>query len=166
MVAVMLSIWFRRRDEIAPVEGVREDLERFVDSLRGMSDEEVGRAVAFTAMARVALRKSGALPDELLQIGFAKKQAIAQLAVAQVVRRYQAERRFAEATGVTVWLHSLRALRTTEIRHLGREMWRQLQRGQLHTLTVLHDMGVSPLSDVTLECWRIPDDLHPDDDPG
>jgi len=163
MVAVMLSIWFRRRNQVAPVEGAREDLERFVDSLRGMSDEEIGKVVAFAALTRVALRKSGALTDELLQITSAKKQTTAQLAVALVIQRYQAERRFAEATGATVWLHSLRALRTTELRHLGREMWRQLQRGQLHTLTVLHNMGVSPVSDVTLECWRIPDELHPDD---
>jgi hypothetical protein len=161
VVAVMLSIWFRRRDQLATVQGARDDLEQFVHSLRDMSDEEVGRVVAFAAMARVALRKSGVLPDELLQIRPDKKQASAQHAVAQVVRRYQAERRFAEATGALVWLHSLRALSTTEVRHLGREMWRQLQRGQLQALTVLQDMRVPSPSNVTLECWRIPDDLYP-----
>jgi hypothetical protein len=161
VVAVMLSIWFRRRDQLATVQGARDDLEQFVHSLRDMSDEEVGRVVAFAAMARVALRKSGVLPDELLQIRPDKKQASAQHAVAQVVRRYQAERRFAEATGALVWLLSLRALSTTEVRHLGREMWRQLQRGQLQALTVLQDMRVPSPSNVTLECWRIPDDLYP-----
>jgi hypothetical protein len=166
MVAVMLSIWFRRRDQVAPVEGAREDLERFVDSLRGMSDEEVGRVVAFAAIARVALRKSGVLPDELLQITSAKKRANAQLAVAQVVRGYRAERRFAEATGVMVWLHTLRALSTPEVRNLGRDMWRQLQRGPLQALIALQDMRVPPLSDVTMECSRIPRDLFPDDGPG
>jgi hypothetical protein len=166
VVAVMLSIWFRRRDQLAPVEGAREDLERFVDSLRGMSDKEVGGVVAFAAIARVALRKSGLLPDELLQITSAKKQANAQLAVAQVVSRYRAERRFAEATGVMVWLHTLRALSTPKVRHLGLEMWRQLQRGPLHALVVLQDMGVPSMSDVTMECSRIPHDLFPDDGPG
>jgi hypothetical protein len=165
MVAVMLSIWFRRRDQLAPVDGVREDLERFVDSLRGMSDDEVGAVVAFAAIARVALRRAGVFPDELLQITSAKKQANAQLAVARVVRRYRAERRFAEATGVMVWLHTLRALSTPQVRHLGREMWRQLQRGPLQALVVLQDMRVPLLSDVTMECSRIPHDLHPDDDP-
>ena len=166
MVAVMLSIWFRRRDQPARVDGAREDLERFVDSLRGMSDEEVGGVVAFAAIARVTLRKSGVLPDELLHVTSANRQAKVQLAVGKVVRRYRAERMFTEAIGVTVWLNTLRALCIPEIRHLGREMWRQLQRGQLQALTVLRDIRVPPLSEVTPEVWRIPDDLHPDDSPG
>lgn len=163
MVAVMLAIWFRRRDRVGPVETAREDLERFVESLRGMSDAEVGRVVAFAAIARVALRKSGVLPDELLllQIRPKKRRANAQLAVAQVVRSYQAEGMFREATGAMVWLHSLRALSTTEVRHLGREMWRQLQRGQLQAFIVLQEMLVPSQSDVNLECGRIPDDLYP-----
>jgi hypothetical protein len=61
----MLSICFRRRDQPATVQAAREDLEQFVDSLDGMSDEEVGRVVAFAAVARVALRKSGVLLHSL-----------------------------------------------------------------------------------------------------
>jgi hypothetical protein len=89
------------------------------------------------------------------------QQAMVQLAVAKAIRRYQAEKRYEEATGAMVWLHSLRALSTPEVRRLGREMWRQLHRGQLHALKVLQELGVPSLSDVTLECSRIPNDLDP-----
>ena len=160
---VIFANWFKRKLQRATAKGAIEDLERFIASLRGLSDEEVGGAVAFAAVTRVALRKSGVLPDELLQVTPDKQQAFAQLAVAQVIRRYQAEQKFGEAAGAMVWLHSLRALSTPEVRHLGREMWRQLQRGQLQALTVLQDLDVPPGSDVAFECSRIPYDLDPDD---
>jgi hypothetical protein len=157
----MLGNWIKRKIQLAGIKGAREDLERFVESLRGQSDKEVGAIVAMAAVVRVALRQSGVLPDELLQVSADPEQVMAQIAVAKAVLRYQSEKRYEEATGALVWLHSLRALSTPEIRRLGREMWRQLGRGQLHALTVLQDMGIPSLSDVTAECSRVPNNLDP-----
>jgi|HubBroStandDraft_4_1064222.scaffolds.fasta_scaffold158946_3 hypothetical protein len=157
----MLGSWIKRKVQLAGIKGAREDLERFVESLRGQSDKEIGAVVAMAAVVRVALRQSGLLPDELLQVTEDPQQSMAQLAVAKAARRYQGEKRYEEANGAMVWLHSLRALSTPEVRHLGRQMWRQLERGQLHALKVLQDMGIPSLSDVTAECSRIPGDLDP-----
>ena len=157
----MLGSWIKRKAQLAGIKAAREDLERFVESLRGQSDKEVGAVVAMAAVVRVALRQSGLLPDELLKVTDDPQQAMVQLAVAKAIRRYQAEKRYEEATGAMVWLHSLRALSTPEVRRLGREMRRQLHRGQLHALKVLQELGIPSLSDVTLECSRIPNDLDP-----
>jgi hypothetical protein len=157
--------WLKRKSQIAAIAGAREDLLRFVDSLRGQSDVELGAVLVMAAVVRVAMRKAGALPDELLQITGDPQQAVARGGMAQLVLRYQSEKRLAEATGAMVWLHSLRALCFPEVRYLGREMWRQLQRGQAHVIITLQALGFPPLSEVGFESGRIPDDLHPDDPP-
>jgi hypothetical protein len=63
----MLGSWIKRKAQLAGIKAAREDLERFVESLRGQSDKEVGAVVAMAAVVRVALRQSGLLPDELLK---------------------------------------------------------------------------------------------------
>jgi hypothetical protein len=157
----MLRDWFNRKVQLATAKGAREDIERFVESLRGQSAEEIGAVVAMASIVRVALRKSDLLPDELVQLTSDPKQAVAQLAVSQLIGRYQREKRYGEATGAMVWLHTLRALSVPEIRLLGREMWRQLERGREQALTVFQEMGIPPLSDVTYESSQTPEDLEP-----
>jgi hypothetical protein len=157
--------WLKRRSQLAAVKAARDDLQRFVDSLRGQSDGELGAVIVVAAVVRVAVKKTGQLPDELLQITDDPQQAVARGGMVQLALRYQRANRLAEATGAMVWAHSLRALCFPEVRYLGREMWRQLQRGQDHVIPTLQALGFPPLSDVGLECRRIPDDLHPDDAP-
>lgn len=157
----MLGGWLRRKTELATIKGAREDLERFVESLRGMSDEEIGAVVGMAALVRTALRQSGLLPEESITVTPDSKQATTQLAVLELIQRHQAEQRHAEAVGAMVWLHSLRALSIPEARLLGRQMWGQLERGQSHALAALQDMGIPPLAEVIFECSRIPEELHP-----
>jgi hypothetical protein len=162
-IMLMFRSWFRGRLRRAAAKGAREDLLQFVESLRGLSDVQIGAAVAAAAVARVALRETGVLSDELLRITRDPLQVTTQLAISQLVRGYQAEQKYREATGALVWLHSLQALSFPELRSPGREMWRQLRRGQTHALRLLREMGVSQLSDEAFECARVPDDLDSSD---
>lgn len=155
----MFRSWFRGRLRRVAAKKAPEDLQQFIESLRALSDVQIGAAVAAAAIVRVALREDGVLSDELLRITRGPMQVTTQLSIAQLVRRYQAERRYRDATGALIWLHSLRALSFPEARLLGREMWRELRRGQTHALNLLRDSGVSPLSDVAFECTRVPEDL-------
>jgi hypothetical protein len=43
---------------------VRRISGRFVESLKGLSDQELGAVVALAAVVRVATRQAGLLPDE------------------------------------------------------------------------------------------------------
>jgi hypothetical protein len=157
----MLGGWLRRKTEPATIKGAREELERFVESLRAMSDEEIGAVVGMAALVRTALRQSGLLPGESITVTPDSKQATTQLAVLELIQSHQTEQRHAEAVGAMVWLHSLRALSIPEVRLLGRQMWGQLERGQPHALAALQNMGIPPLSDVIFECSRFPEELHP-----
>ena len=156
----MLS-WLRRKAQLAIVKGGREDLERFVYSLRGQSGAELGTLLVVAASVRIALRQSGVLPDELVKVTPDPQQAAAQLAVAQLVRRYQSKDRLEEAAGAMVWLHTMRALSIPELRLLGRQMWRELARGHDHVPASLGALGLLPFSAPGLETAKIPDDLDP-----
>jgi hypothetical protein len=158
----MVFGWFKRKADHGAVNGARKDLERFLASIRRQSNEELGAVMALAAVVRLALRKSGLLPDELLRITDDPEQSKAQANVARLISRYQSEKRFTEATGAMVWLHSLRALSFPEVRYLGTEMWRQLERGREHTQAALQLLGVTALAELTLECGRMmPRDLGP-----
>jgi hypothetical protein len=116
------------------------------------------------AAGRVVGRKTGLLPDELLRITDDPRQDMARGALVQLALKAQADKRFVDATAAMVWVHTLRALCFPEIRYLGREMWRQLERGREHLLPALEAADASP--DVYVETARIvPEDLNPDDTP-
>ena len=162
----MLGSWLKRRVQLAAVKSGREDLERFVESLRGQSDFELGMLVAHAAVIRVSLREFGRLSDEALFVTADPEQAAIQLHVAGMVRTFQADKAFAAAAATLVWLHTLRALSTPELRSLGRKMWGQLRRGiplAPAALEGLEKTG-SPLPLGSLvACAFIPPDLDPDE---
>jgi hypothetical protein len=99
----MLGSWVKRKIQRAGVRGAREDLESFVESLHGQSNEELGMVVAIAAILRTELQARGHLPDET------------QLEMSRLVRRFQAQNRFQEALGAMVWLHTLRSLSAPEL---------------------------------------------------
>ena len=118
--------------------------------------------VAIAAALRVTLRDAGELPDELLQVTPDPRQPGTQLAMANLVRTFSTP---AHAVGAIVWLHTLRALSTPELRHLGRQMWQQLQRGQPRASEALRELesvtgAPSPVGSLAA-CDFIPDDLDP-----
>lgn len=161
----MLVNWLKRKIQRAGVRGAREDLESFVESLRGQSDEELGMVVAIAAIVRTELRSHGHVPDEMLEVTNDPQQALTQLEMSRLVRRYQAEKRFQEALGAMVWLHTLRSLSTPELRFLGRQLWQQLERGHLHALEAMEQIeamtGNQPPLGSLAACAFIPDDLDP-----
>jgi hypothetical protein len=162
-IMLMLRSCFRGKLRRAAAKGAREDLKQFVESLRELSDVQIGAAVAAAAIVRVALRENGVLSDDLLRATRDPMQVKTQISMAQLVRKYQAEQRYREATGAMIWLHSLRALSFPEARRLGRAMWSELRRGQTHALNLLRETGVSPLSIEAIECARVPEGLDSGD---
>jgi len=131
----MLGNWFKRRAQLASIKAVTADIERFILSLRGQSDEENGMLVAIAAIVRVNLRADNLLPDEALGIGTPlaeTAQAEVQLRMSQLVQQFQKHNQLSDAAAAMVWLHSLRAFRYPEVRPLGRQMWGELGRGFPH----------------------------------
>ncbi len=162
----MIGNWFKRKIQIASVKTATEDLERFLKSLRGTSDEEIGMLVVVATMIRVNLRKGGRLPDDYLRIpARGDGSAHAPLYLSRLIRTFQKIDQPTDASGAMVWLHTLRSLAFPELRVLGREMWGELQRGFPYverSFSEFEAMTNSPVSaEVRKEARFLPSDLAP-----
>lgn len=163
----MLIRWLKRRLQLAAIRGGRADLDRFLASLRGMADDEIASLVAMAAISRIVMRRHNHLPDWSLAIVPAHRQpeqARIQWKVSGAIRDMQSQGMTPEAAAAMVWLHSLRALTTPELRFLGREMWLELQRGfPGATIALAHLMAIGKAipDEAWLHCRFIPPDLAP-----
>jgi hypothetical protein len=122
--------WLKRKAQIASVNAMATDIDRFVMGLRGASAEEIGGILASTYHWMEFLeRKFGwnlDHPDLVIA-----NDLFASMTVGKCARRIQGKEP-AMATGLMVWLHTLRASGTPELRLRGRELWSQLNRGAEH----------------------------------
>lgn len=162
----MIGNWFKRKIQISSANAAKEDLERFVASLRGASDEELGMLIATATTIRVRLMQSGSLPVHALALPTpGDGTARVQLHLANLVREFQKMGQPSDAAGAMIWLHSMRALAFPEVRHLGRQMWKELQRGFQNAPDALNDIEAITGKELPAESWVacnfIPEDLSP-----
>lgn len=150
--------WLKRKVQIASINAMGADIDRFLLGLRGASAEEIGGILACTYHWMGFLeRKFGwnlDHPDLVMM-----QDIGASMMVGKCARHIQAKEP-ALATGLLVWLHTLRASSTPELRLRGRELWSQLTRGAAH----IHrgaDMAKAILGvDMDLSCrGRVPTNL-------
>ncbi|MBS0377019.1 MAG: hypothetical protein JSS29_00925 [Proteobacteria bacterium] len=113
------------------------DLERFVASLKDQSSREVGALLAQATQVRATARRGGALPDSFAGLENDPRTLVYERRLAERVHRSQRAARLDEAAGAMVWLRTVRALGSRELRHSGRQMWLELQRGQPYAEEVL-----------------------------
>lgn len=149
----MFGDWLNRQFDVAGVRGSTQDLERFVASLRGMSDAGLARLVVTATAVRVWLRMKGRAPDEAYGLtNFPPKERVgAQLAVSDLGRQFQISGREAYAAGALVWLHTLRASSMPELRTLARQMWGELSRGFPHVAEAIEGMVAAKGNTLPLE---------------
>ena len=126
----MIKNWLKRKMQLASVKAATDDIQRFLQILKGSSSVELGELICFSTLARVKLRNRGSLKDEVFDVAATiLEQAPAQYMISQLIPSLQKNKQFSEAAGLMVWLHSLRAFTYLEIRSYGRDMWKELNRG-------------------------------------
>jgi hypothetical protein len=138
----MFVNWLKRRAERAIVQSSTQDLERFLESLRGMDPGELGTVVVAATVIRVNLENAGLLPHDALGVGTLpiKKQSALQFQMSEIAQKFQRQEQYASASGAKVWLFTLRACTIPEARLLGRKIWKELSRGFPHVLTAIDDL--------------------------
>lgn len=128
--------WLKRKIEMNDVRKVNEDLERFLASLRGFSDEEIGNLLALSIRLRFNFAEAGYIPWEAVSISFPdRERRIAASKFRKLIKSYQkmqTEAGYNDAAGLMIWAHSLNALNYPEARYLGRQIWEELSRGFQH----------------------------------
>ena len=123
--------------------------------------------VAMATTIRLQLSQSGSLPEYALALPTPDDDAsMIQFHLGRLVRQLQKMDKTAEAAGAMVWLHSMRALAFPEIRSLGRQMWKELQRGIPHAPDALDGLGTvigkALPEGARSSCDFIPIDLAPE----
>jgi hypothetical protein len=123
--------WISRKIEKWAIKTQRRELESFVSNLRAIDGGEIGMVLAIATDKRHRLSEIlgwNLLEPILVQIS----DITAAMTVNKLIREAQKAGDPVSASGLMVWLHTLRAANTLELRQLGRDMWGQLERGFPH----------------------------------
>lgn len=133
------------------------EIDTFIQSLRGLSDEEISLLLAESYIARATCIHIGILPSEAFtndDIGDGKELSKISYVLSKVIRDQQKQGKLNTAAALMIWLHSARSMLTPEIRIKGREMWGELSRGLYGVRSVLRHKEN--------EGFLIPDKVHED----
>ncbi|MEC7472908.1 MAG: hypothetical protein VX946_06065 [Pseudomonadota bacterium] len=110
----------------------RKELESFIERLRSLDGADIGFLLAVATDIRAKLEKSGfRMMDPIVDFHC---DPLLPTKLNSIVRDFQKRKMMAEAAGAMVWLHTARAGARIELRQLGRDMWKQLQRGFPHVI--------------------------------
>lgn len=121
--------WLRQKIRNWATDSQRDQMQRFVISLRGQTASELGTVVVIATIVRLTVDER-TLPVTLLEgLAHGERELAAPLFLNHLIRQLQKQGSLPQAAGAMVWLHSARAIITPELRLLGREMWRELERG-------------------------------------
>ena len=119
--------WLKRTAGNAIANSGTTDIDRFVLGLKGSTSTDIARIVALTAHWRNHLEeKFGWDLDHPNLVAMEDSGATRKL---HTLLRQVQKQSPAMTEGLVVWVHTLQASRTPEIRMTGREMWRELARG-------------------------------------
>jgi len=79
------------------------------------------------------------------------------------IQELQRNQQFQDATGYMVWLHTLRAATTPEVKLKGRKMWGQLRRGLPYVAAQAEQFAIATGRRLKIDDFdAIPIDLDPD----
>jgi len=133
----MLGNWLKRKMQLKTVQVSKEDIERFISFLKGVPDEDMAGVLIYATAIRLKFHKLGIIPEDLFDypnLNPSKPFGPVLLSLGDTIRGFQRNGQEPDAFALMVWLHSLRAYFVPEIRHLGQEMWSELQRGFPHLI--------------------------------
>jgi hypothetical protein len=109
-----------------------KEIQTFIDGLRAVDSEELGLVVAQAAHWRSKIEAEGIPISDPIAVHGADPTVV--LSLIRIVQQMQRQNRQHEAPGLMVWVHSLRAGNSFELRNKAREMWSQLARGFPHAV--------------------------------
>ena len=118
---------------------MRRQMETFVTRLQGMDGDEIGGVVlmALDISSEIKATTGADLFEPAICVGN-NSALIFQLSTR--AQKMEREGQPMLAVGLTVWVHTLRAMTEGDLRGLGRQMWGELERGFSHVDQAKDDM--------------------------
>lgn len=159
--------WLKAKAQKKIADTMRDDLLRFLESLKGAASQELGMMLVVATTIRLNLLERGVISESALDVGLYSNgidDDTAGLRLNKLIRTFQKEGQLSDAAGAMIWLHSVRCIQTPELRNLGRQLWAELERGMPLVEFCADDlelMGARLPGRVRLEAKFIPKGLEP-----
>lgn len=153
--------WLKRKAQFSIIKQMEDDLDRFLVSIRGTDAHDIGTVMAIATHWRHIFKYHGV--NLLEPIAAEQKQIFLCREINKLITTSQKNNKPEFASGLMVWLHTVRAATTPEIRLKGRMLWGELRRGFPHVEDGA--LLVHQLTGVSLETdgySQIPQDLNPE----
>jgi len=106
---------------------MRKEFENFLLQVRNMADADVGMLLAMAINQRNTLEELGYNVSDPI-IYYHQNPNIC-LFLNGIIRDFQKKREPQDAAATMVWLFTMRAAASLELRQLGKELWKELERG-------------------------------------
>ncbi|MCF1478132.1 hypothetical protein FS782_13735 [Agrobacterium vitis] len=154
--------WLSRKVYNWSVKTQKHEIDEFVAKLSSVDGSELAIVVAVaTDMRHAFIADTGidlAYPALALQ-----QDPYICMRLNSMIRQFQKEKHFIAVTGLSVWIHSVRAIQSIELRQRGRDMWRELERGFPYALDACWDLYEATGKKILMDGFdSFPDGLTPD----
>lgn len=132
--------WLANKFSSWAVKTQKAELEAFINNLKGLDSHEISSIVALATDGRHKLEEMYGW-DFLDPVLLEASDPYVTMKINQLIRQMQKQGDTVDAAALMVWLHTLRSATTLELRMLGRELWRQLERGFATCVDTAADMS-------------------------
>lgn len=124
--------WLKSKAQKSITDTMRDDIQRFIETLRGTSSSEKGALLVMATIIRKRNLPGLGIPDNAFDLGSysgSYEEDLVALKINRLIKEFQKQGDPTSAAGAMVWLHSIRAIQNPQLRLLGRQMWGELSRG-------------------------------------
>lgn len=121
--------WLLRKATGAAQRSQETELLSFVQSLKGMTSDELATLLVAATRQRVTLPDFGVHLTEALDGMAPPGYEAYPLRIGSALRQMQKDRDFAAAGAMMIWAHSMRAVVSPPLRVHGKAAWSELLRG-------------------------------------
>ena len=156
--------WLKRRVQLTSLKSAREDMERCVMFLQGLSGEEAASILVGASAARLWLENRADSGSEIeavitkaIQDGYlADETEMAPLYLNRLIKAMQSEDALQMAGGLMPWIHVLRCYSMPELRVIGQELWAEMTRGYPYLAEGASSIGYSLPPELEEACLWVP----------
>lgn len=154
--------WLKSKVQ-AGLVGIQErEMSDWIRKLQAQDGEEVAAIVAMAMHYRNSMLFDLKI-DLMYPFVAIQNERMLGVRLNQHLQEVQREKMFSLASGIIVWLFTIRAAQEPGLRLLGRELWRQLARGFPHVVQAASSLKqVSGIALDVRDAGRFPDGFTPD----
>jgi hypothetical protein len=131
----MIRDWLFGKLQTRALDSSSREVEKFVTSLKGLGDRDLGAIVAIATVLRINFESHGVLaPNVFSDEALPSTETLGryQLEINRLARQFRKMGLASDSAAAMVWSYTLRCLNIPTLRPHGLEMWIELKRGFPH----------------------------------